>query len=702
MTPAAALSTPFLPLWLALTAIHPRLRGDLSERWGVAVPPVQPGVIWVHASSLGEVGAAEALLAHLPGVVLLTADTDSGAARARELAATHPRVLAAVRPVDHPWVLAPLWAQARPRLVIFVEGVYWPQLATMASRAQVPVARVSARAGPRTRRIPAAWYRRWTGATDIVICQDRVHAAWFTTHGRAPVVVGGDLKGARPPSANPLRWERPFLVGASTREGDEAALLVARRELPKELALLIAPRHPRRFRAVAALLEARGERWTRRSELAQGHVPAAVDVVLLDTLGELSGAIQGARAAFVGGTFDPSIGGHSPAEAGRAGIPVVSGPEIHANEAAFRATCAIIVPERGRLAEGLQQALQAKAALWHVDIEDTMRHLAHLPRTTPAAETSPRPWARPLSGLWSLATRARNTAYDLRLRELEVLGIPVVSVGSTNARGAGKTSSTRWIAAQLAERGHRVGIAVHGYRRVARGREVRLSTASLEAANLGDEGALLAQGGWIVAASADLCAAARALEAAGVTVVVVDDGLQHRRLHRDVDLAVVDARFPMGRGVIPMGERRERVYIPRRVHGVLIHRGELDTGALHVPAVKVVRRPGPWHHGAEAGNAPPRPLAAFAGVALPAEFIADLDGVSKTWIFTDHQQVDDQLAQSLRRWGEGCSLVCTAKDWVRLPADLRSEVWWRDIELEVRGAPDAWFPPVQEGGADDG
>ncbi len=209
-TAAALLGTlavPWLPLAAAALALHPRTRPDLRQRLGLSVPPVPMGVVWVHAASVGEIAAAEALVATLPGPVLLTADTDTGAERAREIAAASGgKVTAGVRPLDHPWTVAPLWAAARPRAVVLVEGTWSPQLAARCSAAGVPLARVSAKAGASTRR----WARRWwyapvTDATSLVVARDEGEAAWFRAAGCAHVVVGGDLKAARPLQASPLR-----------------------------------------------------------------------------------------------------------------------------------------------------------------------------------------------------------------------------------------------------------------------------------------------------------------------------------------------------------------------------------------------------------------------------------------------------------------------------------------------------------------
>jgi 3-deoxy-D-manno-octulosonic-acid transferase len=682
--------TPLLPLWAAVIALHPRLRRDAAERLGWTVLPVAPGVTWVHAASVGEIGAAEALLPHLPGPILLTADTDTGAERARAIAsASGGRVVAGVRPVDHPWTIAPLWAEARPKALIFVEGTYWPALAARARSAGVPILRVSAKA----RR--GRWLQSLFHAT-MVVARDEAEAAFFRPFG--DVVVGGDLKGDRPVPPSPLRWSRPFVVGASTRPGEEEALLEAmtkvRARVPGAPALLLAPRHRERFDGVARTLEGLGVRWARRSELAEGLVPAGADVVLLDSVGELAGCLQGAQAAFVGGTFDPGVGGHSPAEAGAAGVPVVSGPEIAGNAEAFRAVGAVKVDRPEQLADALIEAcLAPRPTPWSNGA--AVRTAAAIARWLggPAApEASPRPWLLPIALVWAGVIGLRNGLWDRR--RPAALPVPVVAVGSTNARGPGKTSTARWFARALRDRGHVVGVATRGYGRARRGSDVRLSTATQDAADLGDEGALFAAEGFLVAAGPDRVACGRMLAAAGATVVVLDDGLQHRRLRRDVDVVVVDARFPNARGPIPAGERREWASVPPRATLVIVHHAD-EPGAVAVDGLRARRVPGPWRRGEARVTRPEGPVALVCGVARPGDVLRGLGlPVARFRVLPDHAPVGDALAAELSAWAGDLPIVTTAKDRVRLPEPLRSSVLWRDVELEIDGVPEDLFPKV--------
>jgi len=531
--------------------------------------------------------------------------------------------------------------------------------------------------------------------TAVIIAQDHEAATWYRRHGAREVYVGGDLKGDRPLPPNPLRWSRPFLAAASTREGDEVAVLDAVATLPEpRLALLLAPRHPERFDAVADLLTARGLSWTKRSHLAGGRVPDEVDVLLLDTLGELASCLQGAAAAFVGGSFDPAVGGHSPAEAVRAGVPVVCGPHVWANAAGFRGATVFRAGTDG-LAAALRRACAAPRPIpsGNGSGARTARALEHWLEGRAAPEHPPRPWARPLTPLWGLGAAARKAGATLG--RPEHLDVPVIAVGSPNARGPGRTSTTRWVADQLRLRGHRVGIAVRGYGRTRAGREVRASWHTLEAADLGDEGAMLARSGHWIAAGPDRVAAARCLAEAGATAVVVDDGLGSHGLVHDVDLLVVDARFPTACGLLPAGYRREWATVPPWTTGVVVHHaGERGAAAL-VPGAAVARRlPGPWYRGERPSEPPRGPVAAVVGIARPADFLSTLEvPVARIRVLRDHQPIGPELAMELQQWAGDLPLVCTAKDHPRLPPSTREVAYWRDVDLEVEGYSEAWFPP---------
>jgi 3-deoxy-D-manno-octulosonic-acid transferase len=208
-------------------------------------------------------------------------------------------------------------------------------------------ARISDRSWPRYKMLRRLW-KPLLGRLGSVLAQSETDAKRLIAIGCAPerVVVAGNLKfdvraeeegeatRLLRASAGSLR----FVVAGSTLEGEEAALLEAWPRLLAEdaqLAMVLAPRHPERFAAVAALLEKSGNRWVRRSEWNQK--PAGPlkpgEIVLLDTIGELASVYSLASVAFVGGSL-VSAGGHNPLEPAQFGVPIVMGPH-YANFAAI-------------------------------------------------------------------------------------------------------------------------------------------------------------------------------------------------------------------------------------------------------------------------------------------------------------------------------------------------------------------------------
>ncbi len=666
------LTAPALVPWAGAHLMHRRLRTDLRERFGMWSPPVSPGAVWVCCASVGEVRAAEALIQEIDGPVLWTADTDTGAVVAREIARRWPNVVAMRRPVDHGFTLGPAWSQCRPRLVVFVEGAWWPSLAAHATRDGVAIARVSARPGRGTGRWLAL------GASgDLIVAQSQEAADWFRARCRTTVVVGGNLKasGSSLPTGT-LQWPSPFAVAASTRPGDELACL----DSDYEGKWLLAPRHLDRIPEVEALLRARQVPYVLRSQIER-RVPAASRVVLLDNMGELPSLFRGAEFAFIGGTFDASIGGHSPLEAARAGVPVVSGPHTASQGSAFDQADGITVLAE-HLSEGFARAREQCPRYSHDDAArrtmDALRpHLG-----PPAPARSPRPWARPLTPIYRTLERAHRGSWSWR--QTTRVGVPVVSIGSANLRSPGRTSTVHWMAGELAARGYTPGIATRGYRRTEGGLGASWKGHGWQ--RLGDEGAMLAHHGWLVAAHPNRVEAARALEAHGATAIILDDGLQRRDLCRDLDLVVVDGHFPNARGWFPAGDARERA-VPERADGVIYHH-KRPVGAVGALAI---RSPGHWQRNGAFTDLPKGPLAAFAGVGQPAEFFASLPPGVRCRVLADHQNISRELEESLVAWADGASLVCTAKDYARLPESMRRMVWYRDIVLDVTQVPDQWF-----------
>jgi len=316
----------------------------LGERFGWGARTDAPPAIWLHAVSLGEMTAAAPLVRalrsrhpHVPWV--LTSATPTGRARARALFGDTIEVR--FLPYDTPGAVARFLDRARQRLAIIMETELWPNLFAECERRGVPLvlasARLSERSVSRYRRF-GELFRGLFSASSLVAAQTRADAERFVTIGAQSArthVVGNikfdmELSPAAADQGRALRASfgvaRPVWIAGSTHAGEEEQVLEAQGELeahrPNALLLLV-PRHPDRFLAVAEQLRRRQIRFTLRSS---GSAPdEGIQVVLVDTVGELAALYAAADVAFVGGSLVP-IGGHNLLEPAALGVPVLTGP----------------------------------------------------------------------------------------------------------------------------------------------------------------------------------------------------------------------------------------------------------------------------------------------------------------------------------------------------------------------------------------
>ena len=296
----------------------------------------------------------------------------------------------------------------------------------------------------------------------------------------------------------------------------------------------------------------------------------------------------------------------------------------------------------------------------------------------------------PLSLLFRLAVALRRALYRLRLLKSEHPGIPVIVVGNLTAGGSGKTPLVIWIAEFLKKRGWSPGIISRGYG--ARIAEPRAATIVDEAAAVGDEPILLShRSGCPVWVGADRVAVARAMRAAQpqVDVLILDDGLQHYRLRRDVEIAVVDSRG-FGNGfLLPAGPLREPVRRLRFVDAIVSH-----GGAAQGYAMKLV---GDTLHRMTDG-ADRRPAASFgaervhavAGIGDPDRFFLHLARLGMKVLphaFADHHPF---TPQDLEFAGDA-AVVMTEKDAVKLRRSARPNWWVLPVSAELDPAFGDWL-----------
>jgi tetraacyldisaccharide 4'-kinase len=286
----------------------------------------------------------------------------------------------------------------------------------------------------------------------------------------------------------------------------------------------------------------------------------------------------------------------------------------------------------------------------------------------------------PLSGLFGAALLIRAALYATGVLRTHALAVPVIVVGNFLVGGTGKTPLVLWLVQQLARRGLRPGVVSRGYGgRNSTPLAVSTTSAPEEA---GDEPLLLARRlGAPVWIGRDRVAAARALLARhpSVNVLVLDDGLQHRRLARDFEIAVFDARNVGNGWLLPAGPLRER---PRTVdavvrNGVAAAHGEFAMRL--VPAGFFRLRDGAP---VELAWLRARKLHAAAGIGRPEGFFQTLRELGLQ--FTSHAYPDHHVytAHDLR-FSDCDAVLLTEKDAVKCAQDDRTDLIVLRVEAEV-------------------
>ena len=402
LTPAAPTTAPWLYRMLLILVVpfallrlwwrgfkQPGYRQHINERFGFINLPTGGPVIWLHAVSVGETRAAEplinALLADYPNHrILLTHMTPTGRETSRHLY-KNARIHIAYVPYDLTGAVDRFLARVQPVCGLLMETEVWPNLILRSRHRQIPMllinARLSARSAGRYARFDAL-IRPVLSALTAVGAQTADDADRLRKLGAAQVAITGNLKFDVPidPTLQMLgkTWrqslnpQRPVWVAASTREGEEAIILDAHQRLcahvthPERMPLLVlVPRHPQRFDAIAEQVQRAGFMLGRRSA---GLPTAQTSVWLGDSMGEMAAYYSMSDVAVMGGTLLP-FGGQNLIEAAACGIPTLIGPHTFnfaaAADAALQAGAAQRLShiDGAEIADALNHLMQSSAAL---------------------------------------------------------------------------------------------------------------------------------------------------------------------------------------------------------------------------------------------------------------------------------------------------------------------------------------------------
>ena len=294
-----------------------------------------------------------------------------------------------------------------------------------------------------------------------------------------------------------------------------------------------------------------------------------------------------------------------------------------------------------------------------------------------------RPVARPLSNLYGWAVARRNARFDRGQREVAKFDHPVISIGNITTGGTGKTPMVAWIARFLMEQRLEPVIAMRGYKAQAGA----MSDEEAEYRDLLPNTPVLAQ--------PDRTRALREFLPSHPTVkcVLLDDGFQHRQIHRDLDLVLVDASAAtLSEGLLPAGHLREPLVNLARADGVIVTRASIATDSEISDLRSQIER---YHgkpplavanhrwdgllqvHNKNVPNSQPidwlrgKKVLTLLGIGNPAAMIRQLESqgaeIGVNMPCRDHERIDWAKLSAARKMCDGLdAMVVTGKDWVKL------------------------------------
>jgi tetraacyldisaccharide 4'-kinase len=735
-----------------------RYFGTIGERLGHLPPSFQrtvPGSIWLHAVSVGEAISAVRLIEELrranPAIpIFVSTTTLAGRAVAQQKIAPLVDGIFYV-PIDYGFAIRRVLRTIRPAVLVVLETEIWPMLWRETKRAGCGLivlnGRISDRAWPRYRKFRFL-FAPILRLPDAILTQseadERRYSALEATRARA----FGNLKyDGAPSQVEPPKFVQELVdrvrptavwIAASTMPGlnttdvdEDDVVISAFRHLAETnpgLLLILVPRKPERFAGAAAKLQEAGVRFMRRSDktLTEGFTLPAV--LLLDSMGELASLFSLADVVFMGGTL-ANRGGHNVLEPAIAAKAIIVGPhmenfaEIAADFHAHDAWFPISGPDQliGAVETLLGDAerrskLGARAA--ELAVKNTGVASRAAQEILTAQDLAVPYWDRPgvsalllwpLAQLWKYGNLLKQRSAVRRARSLNR---PVISVGGISLGGTGKTPFAEMLAKSMRTHGLQPAILTRGYRRRSLDEFILVRAGTqVSTAYTGDEAQIFVRTGDAhVGIGSDRWQAGRLIEERfGAGAFLLDDGFQHRRLRRDLDIVLIDALNPFpGQDVFPMGMMREPLSGLARAGAFVITRAQPGREYEGIRMLlRRVNRSAPvftasveargWIHENDRRPATPPvgPVVAFCGLANPDTFWNSLreEGFDPvfTWQFGDHHHYRPyelrRLADQAKQLGAE-ALLTTEKDAMNLPENACAlvaplSIYWLKIATVV-------------------
>jgi 3-deoxy-D-manno-octulosonic-acid transferase len=758
---------PFTVLYLAVRLFTTRgYTSRFGERLGFVSQRfrgTKPGCIWLHAVSAGEIASAIPLIEELQTAepltpIYLSTSTIAGREAAERRASSLVNGIFFC-PLDYASCVRRTLRAIRPALLVILETEIWPNLYAETKRSGARLAivngRISDRAWPRYKAL-GAFFAPILQLADAVYVQsaadyDRYHQLGVPA---ARLDVPGNLKYdasfSSAPADIPTFGAEQIWVAASTAGPNESGSIMRHSidedeivirsfqmlagDFPR-LLLILVPRQPARFDVVARKLESSGVRFLRRTSMESDswvtlELPG---VLLLDTVGELAGAFPLAHVVFVGGSIAPR-GGHNILEPAAAGVPIVVGPHMENFEAIARdfldSRAIVQIQHQDELLTTIRHLFTDRAAAEDLGrracqvverhagvsrrIAYHLRGLQHAAFLKPVRGVLARSILCPLALLWRTIAVLNRRRSEQHAAFLPRLPVPVVSIGGLTVGGSGKTPLTGYLAARLSARGHFPAILTRGYRRRSPAQNLLLAPSTKVPPSLtGDEAQILLRAGIApLGIGTNRYETAKILLAQFPTtdLLLLDDGFQHARMRRDVDVVVLDGLDPFGQEeIVPLGRLREPLQVLRRAHAFVVTRVEAGPRYEAICArlreynstAPIFRTRLLARHWCDYGTGecnqtlPARRVAAFCGLGNPQNFWNTLESLGLEivfrWTFDDHHQYKhvelQRIAHQARVHGAEI-LVTTEKDRLNCPSHLDRaiaplDLAWLEIDLAI-------------------
>ena len=599
--------------------------------------------IWVHAASVGEIVATSPLIKEFrkefpKSPILVSVVTTSGYEMANRIIKDADAII--YFPLDLPWLAGHVLRRIRPRVYLPVETELWPNFLKTARELHVPVmmvnGRISDKSVKRYKHLHSI-LRDMIGTVKKFAMQSPIDADYIKRLGAPPelVTVTGNTKFdqtytdvSAEEKQQILRKNDGIFLAGSTHRGEEEHVLrafAAVRERHPGAKLVIAPRELLRTMEVTHICRKAGFTVATRTGL-QKTPQQDVDIVILDTIGELGRVYSIGDVVYVGGSLVPH-GGHNILEPAAHGKAIIVGHHMFNFKdtyALFKNRDACLTVKNGKeLAEAVVRlfddpahrrrmeqetlaivqenkgASRKSAVLLHEMLdkyESAAENLPHVRSTQKIANLQTYfidlVHSKEVHGvflhlllavlyvfslIYCQLVNCKLAGYELGIFRRKKLGCFVISLGNVTVGGTGKTPTAQRLARDIRDMGYRVVILNRGYRAKWHGDVGVVSDGKrlhMDAAEAGDEAYMLAKhlpNVPVLIGAERAITGQYAIDHFGAEVAILDDGYQHWQLMRDMDILLVDAVNVFGNGyILPRGTLREPISHVRRADVCLL------------------------------------------------------------------------------------------------------------------------------------